>query len=153
MKTYSAKQSEIQQKWLLIDAENVVLGRLATQVAKILRGKHKPMFTPHLDCGDKVVIINAGKIAITGKKRTDKVYYRHTGFPGGIKETTPEKVLTGRFPERIVKLAVQRMITRGPLGRDQMRNLYVYAGTEHPHQGQNPEVYDFASMNPKNKKR
>lgn len=153
MKTYSAKQSEIQQKWLLIDAENVVLGRLATQVAKILRGKHKPMFTPHLNCGDKVVIINADKVALTGKKRDNKVYYRHTGFPGGIKETTPEKVLSGRFPERVITLAVQRMITRSPLGRDQMRNLYVYAGSEHPHQGQNPEVYDFASLNPKNKKR
>lgn len=153
MKTYSAKQSEIQQKWLLIDAENVVLGRLATSVAMILRGKHKPMFTPHLNCGDKVVIINADKIALTGKKRENKVYYRHTGFPGGIKETTPEKVLSGRFPERVLKLAVQRMIARGPLGRDQMRNLYVYAGSEHPHQGQNPEVYDFGSLNPKNKKR
>lgn len=155
MKTYSAKPSEIQKKWWVIDAKGLVLGRLASQVANILRGKHKPTFTPHLDCGDYVIIINAQHIVLTGKKsntKDGKIYYRHTGFPGGIKDTTAGKILAGKFPERVTKLAVKRMITRNVLGSKQMCNLYVYATEEHPHQGQQPEIYDFANMNSKNKK-
>ncbi len=152
MKTYSAKPDEIEKKWLLIDAEGVVLGRLAARVATILRGKHKPSYTPHMDCGDNVIIINAEKIKLTGKKLSDKIYYRHTGYPGGIKSRTAGQILEGKFPERVVSKAVQRMIPKGPLGREQLRNLRVYAGAEHPHEAQSPEVYDFASENPKNKR-
>lgn len=152
MKTYSAKPDEIEKKWLLIDAEGVVLGRLAARVATILRGKHKPIYTPHMDCGDNVIIINAEKIKLTGKKLSDKIYYRHTGYPGGIKSRTAGQILEGKFPERVVAKAVQRMIPRGPLGRQQLRNLRVYAGAEHPHEAQSPEVYDFAAENPKNKR-
>ncbi len=155
MKTYSAKPSEIQKKWLVIDASGLVLGRLASVVAKILRGKHKPTFTPHMDCGDYVIITNAEKICLTGKKaalKDGKIYYRHTGFPGGIKETTAGKILEGRYPERVIKLAVERMITRNPLGAKQLSHLYVYAGEQHPHTAQQPEIYDFANMNVKNKK-
>lgn len=151
MKTYSAKPSEIEKKWVLIDAEGLVLGRMSAIVANILRGKHKPTYTPHMDCGDNVIIINAEKIALTGKKRSDKVYYRHTGHPGGIKSQTAEEILEGRFPERVVEKAIERMVHKGPLGRDQMRNLRVYAGSEHPHEAQEPEVLDVASMNSKNK--
>ena len=150
MKTYSAKAGEIEKKWYLVDAEGLVLGRLASQVAKILRGKHKPTFTPHLDCGDNVIVINAAKIAMTGKKRADKTYYWHTGYAGGIKERTAGEILDGRFPERVVIKAVERMISRGPLGRQQMSNLRVYAGPEHKHEAQQPEVLDIAAMNPKN---
>ncbi|GAK32576.1 MULTISPECIES: 50S ribosomal protein L13 [Iodidimonas] len=150
MKTYSAKPSEVEKKWLIIDAEGVVLGRLASLVAMRLRGKHKPLYTPHIDCGDNVIIINADKIKLTGNKRDQKIYYRHTGHPGGIKQATARQILEGRFPERVVEKAVERMIPRGPLGRQQMRNLKVYAGTDHPHQAQQPEVIDLASMNPKN---
>jgi large subunit ribosomal protein L13 len=125
--------------------------RLATIVANILRGKHKPSFTPHVDCGDHVVIINADKVRFTGRKLEQKTYYKHTGYPGGIKGVTAGKVLEGRFPERVLEKAVERMIPRGPLGRDQMRALHLYNGTEHPHGGQNPEVLDVASMNRKNK--
>ncbi len=150
MKTYSAKPSEVEKKWLIIDAEGVVLGRLASLVATRLRGKHKPLYTPHIDCGDNVVIINAEKVKLTGRKMTDKIYYRHTGHPGGIKQTTPKQVLEGRFPERVIEKAVERMIPRGPLGRQQMRNLKVYAGTDHPHEAQQPEVIDMASLNSKN---
>ncbi|UCM85980.1 MAG: 50S ribosomal protein L13 [Rickettsia endosymbiont of Culicoides impunctatus] len=155
MKTYSAKPSQIQKNWWVIDAKDLVLGRLASEVAKILRGKHKPSFTPHLDCGDYVVIINAKHICLTGKKsalKDGKIYYRHTGFPGGIKETTAGKILAGKYPERVVKLSVKRMITRNVLGSKQMSNLYVYAENEHPHKAQQPEIYDFASKNTKNKK-
>lgn len=152
MKTYSAKPSEIEKKWLLIDAEGVVLGRLAATVSTLLRGKHKPTYTPHMDCGDNVVIINAGKIKLTGKKRSDKIYYRHTGYPGGIKSRTAGEILEGKFPERVVIKAVERMVPRGPLGRQQMRNLRVFAGPEHDHEAQQPEVFDFASRNPKNKR-
>jgi len=152
MKTYSAKPSEIVKNWVLIDAEDLVLGRMASIVANILRGKTKPTFTPHMDCGDHVVIINADKVKLTGKKLSDKIYYRHTGHPGGIKSQTAGQILEGRFPERVVEKAIQRMIPSGPLGRQQMRNLRVYAGTEHPHGAQNPEVLDVASMNPKNKR-
>ena len=150
MKTYSAKPSEIEKKWILIDAENLVVGRLAAIIANRLRGKHLPTFTPHMDCGDNVIVINADKVKFTGKKKSDKVYYRHTGHPGGIKETTPEKMLEGKFPERIVQMAVKRMLPRGPLARQQLSNLRVYAGTEHPHEAQTPETLDVASMNAKN---
>ncbi len=150
MKTYSAKPSEVEKKWLIIDAEGVVLGRLASLVATRLRGKHKPLYTPHIDCGDNVIVINAEKVKLTGRKMTDKVYYRHTGYPGGIKQATPKQILEGRFPERVIEKAVERMIPRGPLGRQQMRNLKVYAGTDHPHEAQKPEVIDMADLNPKN---
>ena len=150
MKTFTATPADIEKKWILIDAEGVVLGRLATIVANILRGKNKPTFTPHMDMGDNVIVINADKIQMTGKKREDKIYYWHTGHPGGIKETTPAKILEGRYPERVLIKAVERMVPRGPLGRDQMRNLRVFAGAEHPHVAQSPEVLDVKSMNRKN---
>ena len=150
MKTYSAKPTEIEKKWVLIDAENMVVGRLAAVIATRLRGKHLPTFTPHMDCGDNIVVINADKVKFTGKKLSDKKYYRHTGYPGGIKETTPEKVLEGNFPERVVEMAVKRMLPRGPLGRQQLRNLKIYAGAEHPHEAQSPEKLDVAAMNAKN---
>ncbi len=150
MKTYSAKPSEIEKKWIVIDAEGVVVGRLASFVAHRLRGKHKPTYTPHMDCGDNVIIVNADKVVFTGKKRTDKIYYRHTGYPGGIKQRTARQTLEGQHPERVVELAVQRMLPRGPLARRQFKNLRVYAGGEHPHEAQNPEVVDFASRNKKN---
>ena len=152
MKTYSAKPADVERKWLLVDAEDVVLGRLATVVANHLRGKHKPIYTPHIDCGDHVIVVNADKVKLTGRKRTDKVYYRHTGYPGGIKSQTAEEILNGRFPERVVEKAVERMIPKGPLGRAQIRKLKVYAGSDHPHEAQQPEVLDVAAMNPKNKR-
>lgn len=150
MKTYSMKASEIQKNWILIDAENLVLGRLASIVARILKGKHKPNYTPHMDCGDHVVIINAEKVALTGNKRDNKKFYWHTGYMGGIRVRTAGQILDGRFPERLVEKAVERMITRNPLGRDCMRALHVYKGTDHPHGGQQPKVLDIASMNSKN---
>jgi large subunit ribosomal protein L13 len=152
MKTYSAKPSEVEKKWHVVDAEGVVLGRMAAEIAKIIRGKHKPMFTPHIDCGDHVIVINAEKVHLTGRKRENKVYYRHTGHPGGIKETTPEKIFRGKFPERVVQKAVERMIPRGPMGREHFKNLHVYAGSEHPHEAQKPEALDIAGRNPKNKR-
>lgn len=152
MKTYTAKPSEIEKKWYLVDATDLVLGRMATEVAKILRGKHKPTFTPHMDCGDNVIIINAEKVHLTGKKLTNKKYYRHTGYPGGIKETTPEKILNSQHGGRVVQQAIQRMISRNKLGSKQMTNLHVYTGDEHPHQAQKPEKLDIASWNPKNNK-
>ena len=152
MGTYSAKPSEIEKKWWLIDAEGLVLGRLASIVAKYLRGKHKPTFTPHMDCGDNIVIVNAEKVRLTGNKRTAKTYYWHTGHPGGIKSRTADKILDGAHPERVIEKAIQRMITRGPLGRKQMSNLKVYGGIEHPHEAQQPESLDIAAMNPKNKR-
>ena len=150
MKTFSATPAEIEKKWILIDAEGVVLGRLASIVAMRLRGKHNPSFTPHMDMGDNVIIINAEKVQMTGKKRADKTYYWHTGYPGGIKSRTAGKILEGKFPDRIITKAVQRMLPGGPLSRQQMTNLKVYAGAEHPHEAQSPEVLDVASMNPKN---
>ena len=152
MKTYSAKPSEVEKKWYLIDAEGVVLGRLASQIAVRLRGKHKPIFTPHIDCGDNIIVINAEKVALTGNKRSEKIYYWHTGYPGGIKGRAADKILDGKHPERVLIKAVERMIRRSPLGRQQMRKLHVYAGTEHPHQAQTPEVLEIAAMNPKNKR-
>ena len=152
MKTYSAKPGEIQHKWYLVDAEGVVLGRLASIVATRIRGKHKPMYTPHLDCGDHIVIINAGKVQMTGNKYADKTYYRHTGYPGGIRSTTAGKILKGKHPERVVEKAVQRMIPKGPLGRQVLSKLKVYAGSEHPHEAQQPEILNVAAMNDKNKR-
>ena len=149
--TRSIKPAEVEKKWHIIDADGLVVGRLASIIANHLRGKHKPSYTPHVDCGDHVIVINADKVKFTGNKADKKVYYKHTGHPGGIKETTPEKVLEGRFPERVLEKAVERMIPRGPLGRAQMKNLHLYAGTEHPHDGQKPKVLDVASMNRKNK--
>lgn len=150
MKTYTAKPAEIEKKWILIDAEGIVLGRLASIVAMRLRGKHKPSFTPHMDMGDNVIIINADKVQMTGKKRDDKTYYWHTGHPGGIKQRTARQILEGKFPERVVTKAVQRMLPGGPLSRQQMTNLRVYASAEHPHEAQQPEVLDLRAMNPKN---
>lgn len=152
MKTYSAKPNEVEKKWVLIDAEDVVLGRLASTVANILRGKTKPQYTPHIDVGDHVVVINAEKVKLTGKKLTDKKFFWHTGYPGGIKERTMEQILGGRYPERVIQKAVERMMPRGPLGRAQLKKLRVYAGSEHPHEAQQPEVLDFAARNPKNKR-
>jgi large subunit ribosomal protein L13 len=153
MKTYSAKPAEAVNKWVLIDAEGAVVGRLASYVAKRLRGKHRADYTPHVDLGDHIVIINAAKVALTGRKMTRKVYHRHTGYPGGIKTTTPQKILSSKFPERVVELAVKRMMPgESSLSRKQFSKLKVYAGAEHPHAAQNPETIDFKSMNSKNVK-
>ena len=152
MKTFSAKPAEIERKWIVIDAEDLVLGRLASKVAMILRGKHKPIYTPHIDCGDHVVVVNAERIALTGNKRKDKTYHWHTGYPGGIKSRTADKILGGDHPERVIVKAVERMVPRNPLGRAMMKKLRVYAGPEHPHAAQQPEVLDFAAQNPKNKR-
>jgi large subunit ribosomal protein L13 len=150
MKTYTAKASEIEKKWLLVNAEDLVLGRLSVVLATYLRGKHKPTYTPHMDCGDNVIVINAEKVHLTGNKRAGKIHYWHTGHPGGIKQRTAGQLLDGDFPERVIEKAVQRMIPKGPLGRQQMRNLKIYAGSAHPHEAQNPTVLDVASMNAKN---
>jgi large subunit ribosomal protein L13 len=150
--TYVAKPKEVERKWWLVDAEDLVVGRLSTIIANILRGKHKPTFTPNIDCGDHVVVINADKIKLTGKKYAEKLYYWHTGHPGGIKNRTAREIMEGKFPERILEYAVSRMISRGPLQRDIMVKLHIYKGSEHKHQGQNPQVLDVASMNRKNKK-
>ena len=150
MATFTQKPADVVKKWVLIDAEGLVVGRLASLVANRLRGKHKPTFTPHMDMGDNVIVINADKVQMTGKKRTDKVYYWHTGHPGGIKSRTARQILEGAHPERVVEKAVERMITRNRLGRQQMTNLRVYAGAAHPHDAQQPEVLDVKSMNPKN---
>jgi large subunit ribosomal protein L13 len=152
MKTFSAKPAEVTKKWVLIDASGLVVGRLATLVAMRLRGKHLPTYTPHVDCGDNVIIINAAKVVLTGRKRDNKVYHNHTGFIGGIKERTAKSILEGRFPERVIEKAVERMIPRGPLGRVQLGNLRVYAGAEHPHEAQQPEVVDIGVLNRKNKR-
>ena len=149
--TKSAKTADADRKWIVVDAEGVVVGRLATFIAKRLRGKHRADFTPHADVGDFVVVINADKVKFTGKKLTNKVYYRHTGHPGGIKETTPAKILGGRLPERVLEQAVLRMLPKeSPLARNQFKKLHVYAGTNHPHEAQQPTVVDFKSMNSKN---
>lgn len=150
MKTYSAKPADIEKKWVIVDAEGIVLGRLASLIAMRLRGKHKATFTPHMDMGDNVIVINADKVQMTGNKRADKVYYRHTGHPGGIKSRTAGQILEGAHPERVLTKAVERMLPGGPLSRVQMTNLRVYAGGEHPHEAQSPEVLDVKSMNPKN---
>jgi len=152
MKTYTIKAGELDHRWHVVDAEGAVLGRLASRVAQIIRGKHKPTFTPHIDCGDHIVVVNAEKVHLTGAKRTDKMLYWHTGYPGGLKSRTMGERLAGRHPERVLVKAVERMIARGPLGRRQMRKLHVYAGPNHPHEAQQPAVLDFAAMNPKNKR-
>lgn len=150
MKTYNAP-ADVENKWIVIDATDVVVGRLASYVAKRLRGKHRPDFTPHIDTGDHVIVINAEKARFTGNKFTDKTYYRHTGYPGGIKATTAGKILSGRFPERAIELAVKRMMPgESPLAKQQYSKLRVYAGAEHPHEAQKPDTVDFASMNVKN---
>ncbi|RMD88712.1 MAG: 50S ribosomal protein L13 [Alphaproteobacteria bacterium] len=149
MKTYTATPAEIEKKWIVIDAEGVVLGRLASIVANRLRGKHKPSFTPHMDMGDNVIVINADKVQITGNKR-EKPHYWHTGHPGGIKSRTTQQILEGAHPERVVMQAVRRMLPKNRLARRQMTHLRVYAGPEHPHEAQNPEVLDVKSMNRKN---
>jgi large subunit ribosomal protein L13 len=150
MKTFSATPADIDKKWILIDAEGVVLGRLASIIAMRLRGKHKPTFTPHMDMGDNVIVINADKVQLTGKKRDDKIYYRHTGHPGGIKQKTAREILEGKFPERVLEKAIQRMLPGNKLSRGVMTNLRIYAGAEHPHEAQAPEVLDVKSMNSKN---
>ena len=149
-KTYSAKQAEIEKKWVLIDGKGLVVGRLASIIAMRLRGKHKATFTPHMDDGDHIIVINAEQVVLTGRKREQKVYYHHTGYPGGIKERTAKFHLEGRFPERVLEKAVQRMLPRGPLGVQQFSNLRVYKGEEHPHSAQTPSVLDVAALNPKN---
>jgi large subunit ribosomal protein L13 len=150
MTTFVAKPGEVDKKWILIDASGLVVGRLAALIATRLKGKHKAIYTPHVDCGDNIVVINADKVVFSGNKYTDKVYYRHTGYPGGIKETTPKRIIEGKFPERVVEKAVERMLKRGPLQRKLMRNLKIYKGAEHPHAAQNPEQLDVAKLNRKN---
>ncbi len=149
-KTFSAKPADIDKKWVLIDASGLVVGRLASLIALRLRGKHKATFTPHMDCGDNVIVINADKVVLTGRKRDQKVYHHHTGYPGGIKERSAKAILEGKFPERIVEKAVERMLPRGPLGRQQLRNLRVYKGATHPHEAQTPASLDIAALNVKN---
>ena len=150
--TYTAKAADVQKDWVLIDAEGIVLGRLASLIALRLRGKHKPSYTPHIDDGDNVVVINADKVRLTGNKAKDDIFYWHTGHPGGIKGKSKGAILAGRFPERVLEKAVERMIPEGPLGRKQMKNLKVYAGTQHPHEAQQPKKLDIAGMNAKNKR-
>jgi len=150
MKTYSAKPAEVEKKWVLIDAKGLVVGRLASIIALRLRGKHKPTYTPHVDCGDNVIVVNAEKVVLTGRKVDRKIYHHHTGHIGGIKERTAKFLLEGKFPQRVVEKAVERMLPRGPLGRRQLGNLRVYKGPDHPHAAQQPEVLDIAAMNRKN---
>jgi large subunit ribosomal protein L13 len=150
MTTYSAKPAEVEKKWVLIDGTGLVVGRLASLVALRLRGKHKPTYTPHVDCGDHVIVVNAEKVVLTGRKVQQKVYRHHTGYIGGVKERTAKFILEGKFPQRIVEKAVERMLPRGPLGRRQLGNLRVYKGAEHPHAAQQPEKLDVAAMNRKN---
>ncbi len=152
MKSFSAKPAEVDKKWVMIDADGLVVGRLASLVAMRLRGKHKPTFTPHVDCGDNVIVINAAKVVLTGRKVEQKVYYKHTGYIGGIKERSAKSILTGRYPERVVEKAVERMLPRGPLARRQLGNLRVYPHAEHPHAAQQPERIDVGAMNRKNKR-
>jgi large subunit ribosomal protein L13 len=153
MKTYSARPAEVEKKWVLIDADGLVVGRLASLIASRLRGKHRAIFTPHVDTGDNVIVVNAEKVVFTGNKRDDKTYYWHTGYPGGIKQRKAKQVLEGRHPERVLMKAVERMVPRGPLGRQQMGNLRIYKGAEHPHAAQQPETLDIGAMNPKNSRR
>lgn len=152
MKTYSAKPADVTKAWTVIDAEGLVLGRLAAIVASRLRGKHKPLFTPHIDCGDNVIVVNADKVKLTGNKRNADIFYWHTGYPGGVKGRSKGEILDGAHPERVVQKAVERMLPKGPLGRQVFKKLHVYAGAEHPHEAQQPEVLDVAALNPKNKR-
>jgi large subunit ribosomal protein L13 len=153
MQTKSIRSEDVKRKWILIDAQDIVLGRLAVVAATHLRGKNKPFYTPHVDCGDHVVVINAEKVHLTGKKLTDKIFFWHTGYAGGIKQRTMKEILTGKHPERVVEKAIERMIPRGPLGREVLKKLRVYPGSDHPHTAQNPEVLDVAALNSKNAKR
>ena len=153
MKTFSLKKEEITKNWVLIDAKNVVLGRLAAYSANVLRGKNKPHFTPNQDCGDNLIIINADHVHLTGKKAEDKIYYRHTGYPGGIKESNPEKMKSKNKSHDIIKLAIKRMIPSGPLGKKQLSNCKIYAGENHSHEAQQPKKIDFEKLNKKNIKR
>ena len=150
MKTFSATPNDIEKSWVLIDASGLVVGRLAALIALRLRGKHKPGYTPHMDDGDNIIVINAGAVVFSGNKRADKTYYWHTGHPGGIKSRTAEKILDGKHPERVLQKAIERMLPRGPLARKQLKNLKVYAGPEHPHEAQNPVQLDVAALNTKN---
>lgn len=151
MKTYSAKAADVDKKWVLIDADGLVVGRLASIIAMRLRGKHKPMFTPHVDCGDNVIVVNAGKVALSGNKRKQHKFFWHTGFPGGIKERRAEEILDGKHPERVLENAVRRMMPKdSPLARGQMTNLKIYAGADHPHAAQSPQKLDVAALNAKN---
>ncbi|MCS6985958.1 MAG: 50S ribosomal protein L13 [Sphingomonadaceae bacterium] len=151
--TASAKPAEVEKKWVLIDADGLVVGRVAALIASRLRGKHKPTYTPHVDGGDHVIVVNAARVRFTGRKASQKFYHRHTGYPGGLKSVRADKVLEGRFPERVLAKAIERMIPKGPLGRRQLRHLRIYPGPDHPHAAQNPEVLDVASLNPKNRVR
>ncbi|MDR0632046.1 MAG: 50S ribosomal protein L13 [Holosporaceae bacterium] len=153
MRTFSLKAEQIKKNWFIVDAKDLILGRLSAVVASYLRGKHKPEFTPSMDCGDYVVVINADKIRVTGNKLEDHVFYWHTGYPGGIKQRTLKERLASKFPERVISKAVERMLPKGPLGRQMLKNLKVYGGETHPHAGQQPKVLDIASMNSKNVKR
>ena len=153
MQTKSIRSEDVKRKWILIDAQDIVLGRLAVVAATHLRGKNKSFYTPHVDCGDHVVVINAEKVHLTGKKLTDKIFFWHTGYAGGIKQRTMKEILTGKHPERVVEKAIERMIPRGPLGREVLKKLRVYPGSDHPHTAQNPEVLDVAALNSKNAKR
>ena len=150
MSTWVAKPGEVEKKWVVIDAEGLVVGRLATIIATRLKGKHKPTYTPHVDMGDNVIVVNAAKVVFTGRKFQDKQYHRHTGYPGGIKTQTPRQIIEGKFPGRVIEMAVRRMLVRGPQHRRLMGNLRVYGGPEHPHTAQNPEKIDIAKMNRKN---
>ena len=152
MATFSLKPADVQKKWVVIDADGLVVGRLAAIIARRLRGKHLPIYTAHVDCGDNVVVINADKVVLTGRKRDDKTYYWHTGYIGGIKERKARQILEGKFPERSLEKAVERMMPEGPLGRKQLKNLRVYKGTEHPHAAQQPEAIDIAALSRKNKR-
>jgi large subunit ribosomal protein L13 len=151
-KTFVAKPQEVNHDWFLIDANDLVLGRLASIVANRLRGKHKAIYTPHVDCGDNIIIVNAEKIHLTGNKREQKTYYWHTGYPGGIKSRTAAKILDGKHPERVIEKAVTRMVPKGPLGRKVLRKLHIYTGAEHPHEAQQPQQLNIAEMNKKNKR-
>ena len=153
MKTFSIKPSEIKKNWILIDAEGLVLGRLASKVASVLRGKEKPTFTPHMDMGDNVIVINAEKVHLTGNKRDSKTYYWHTGYPGGIKSRVPSDYLDGDYPERVIQKAVKRMLPGGPLSRKQMTNLKIYSGSDHPHDGLKPTTLNVKDLNTKNARR
>jgi large subunit ribosomal protein L13 len=152
MKTFTAKLAEIEKKWVLIDATGLVVGRLASIIAMRLRGKHRPNYTPHVDCGDNVIVINAEKAVLTGRKMEKKVYYHHTGFPGGVKERTAKFIMEGKFPERVIEKAVERMLDEGPMARQQFSNLRVYKGDKHPHDAQQPEAIDIGKLNRKNKR-
>ncbi|PPR30144.1 MAG: 50S ribosomal protein L13 [Alphaproteobacteria bacterium MarineAlpha9_Bin2] len=152
MKTYVARPSEVVRKWYLVDATNLVLGRLAVILANYVRGKHKAIFTPNIDCGDNVVVVNAEKIKITGNKLNDHLHYWHTGYPGGIKSRSYSDTLEGKNPHKVIQLAVKRMVPKGPLGKQQLTKLHVYSGDKHPHEAQNPELIDLGIMNRKNKR-